>query len=91
MRHYTISPNRFVPVSEDPTHLYFQAVGTFAAGISETGGLRVDKNRPDQVFVYWGNARYPKIKVICYDRFSPSDLQNLRIRFANSRERPSPR
>ncbi len=75
-----------MPVSEDPGHVFYQADGTFAEGNSQTGGLRVAKEHPDQVFVYWGNARYPKIKLTCYDRLTPDVLQKLRIRFVDSRE-----
>ncbi len=48
VRTYTISPNRFAPVSEDVNAVYYQADGTFAEGNHDTGGLRVSKAYPDQ-------------------------------------------
>jgi hypothetical protein len=74
-----------VPVSEDVSAVYYQVNGTFAEGNHETGGLRLSKTYPDQVFAYWGNARYPNIKLVCYDQFTPADVQTIRVRFADSR------
>lgn len=85
VRIFTVKPNRFVPVSEDPSSVYYQAEGAFAEGTGEPGGLRVSKIYPDKVCAYWGNGRYLKIKLDWYDCMLPRDLRKIRVRFAQSR------
>lgn len=85
VRIFTIKPNRFVPVSENPSDVYYQAEGALAEGTGEAGGLRVSKIYPDKVCAYWGNGRYLKIKLSSYDCMLPGDVRKIRVRFAQSR------
>ena len=82
VRIFTIKPGRFVPVSENPSDVYYQAEGGFAEGTGEPGGLRVSKIYPDKVCAYWGNGRYLKIKLSSYDCMPPGDVRKIRVRFA---------
>lgn len=85
VRIFTIKPNRFVPVSEDPSDVYYQAEGSLAEGSGEPGGLRVSKIYPDKVCAYWGNGYYLKIKLSSYDCMLPGDVRKIRVRFAQAR------
>jgi hypothetical protein len=79
VRIFTIKPNRFVPVSENPSDVYYQAEGAFAEGTGEPGGFRVSKIYPDKVCAYWGNGRYLKIKLSSYDCMLPGDVRKIRV------------
>jgi hypothetical protein len=87
---FTIAPGRFLPVSQDQESVYFQAVGTFAQGLSERGGLRVTKGVPRYVFVYEGDATYIKMPLDAGDVLSPADVQKLRVVFADSKAPQKP-
>jgi hypothetical protein len=81
---YAIRANRFIPVSEDPDYVYYQANGSFAEGGSAQGGLRMSKIYPDQVFAYFGDGRYPKIKLNCWQPLLPGDVRKIRVRYADA-------
>ena len=85
VRIFTIKPNRFLPVSEDPSDVFYQAEGSFAEGSGEPGGLRVSKVYPDKVCAYWGNGYYLKIKLSSYDCMLPGDVRKIRVRFVQSK------
>lgn len=85
---YMIKPNRFVPVSEDPYYVYYQADGSFREGSGQPGGLRLSKTYPDQVYAYFGDARYPKIKLSCWQPLLPGDVRKIRVRYADEATKP---
>ena len=79
---YIIRPNRFVPVSEDPDFVYYQAQGGFTEGTSGQGGLRVSKTYPDKVYAYFGDARYPNIELSSWQTLLPGDVRKIRVHYA---------
>lgn len=85
VRVFTIKPNRFLPVSEDPHDVFYQAEGVLAAGGFEPGGLRVNKTYPDRVCAYWGDGRHLNIKLSSYDCLLRGDVRKIRIRFAQAK------
>jgi hypothetical protein len=82
---FKIRPNRFVPVSEDVSDVYYQAEGALAAGRDAIGGLMVNKSYPDKVCAYFGDGRDLTIKLGPYDCLLPGDVRKIRIRFAQAR------
>lgn len=87
---FSIAPGRFLPVSQDQESVYFQAVGTFAQGSSDRGGLRVTKGVPRYVFVYQGDATYQKMPLLGGDVLSTADIQKIRVVFADSKTPQKP-
>lgn len=81
MRTYTVKPGRFLPVSEDQWGVYYQAEGALSEGNGQAGGLCVNKTYPDRVSTYWGDAHYPKIKLVSYDVFTPADARKIRVHY----------
>ena len=82
---YAIRANRFVPVSEDSQHVYYQAEGSFMEGNGQPGGLRVSKKYPDAVYAYFGEGRFPKIKLSCWQPLAPGDVRKIRVHYAVKR------
>ncbi|HMJ06676.1 MAG TPA: hypothetical protein VK474_10510, partial [Chthoniobacterales bacterium] len=76
---YTIRPNRFSPVREDGTGVYFQAEGAFAEGSGGLGGLCVTRTALDEIYAYRGDGRYPKIYLPFVGQIQPADLAKIRI------------
>lgn len=81
---YMIKANRFVPVSEDPNFVYYQAEGNFREGSGEPGGLRMSKTYPDQVYAYFGDGHYPKIKLSSWQTLLPGDVRKIRVHYADA-------
>ncbi|MDQ6911412.1 MAG: hypothetical protein M3128_00870 [Verrucomicrobiota bacterium] len=81
IRNYTVKPGRFVPVSENEWYVHYQAAGALSEGNGEPGGLAMDKKYPDRILTYWGDAHYPKIKLMSYDVFSPADARKIRVHY----------
>jgi hypothetical protein len=84
---YTVRPNRFSPVREDSTGVYFQAEGAFAKEPIGPGGLLVSRTSLDQIYAYRGNGHYPKIHLPYFGRVQPADLPKVRLLFASKRRR----
>ena len=84
---YTMRPNRFVPVREDSTAVYFQADGAaFAEGSARPGGLCVSKASADEIYGYRGDGRYPKMYLPFVGRVQPADLRKVQFRFITQRK-----
>jgi len=84
---YTLRPNRFVPVREDSTAVYFQADGAaFAEGSAQPGGLCVSKASADEIYAYRGDGRYPKMYLPFVGRVQATDLRKVQFRFITQRK-----
>jgi hypothetical protein len=84
---YTVRPNRLSPVRENSTGVYFQAEGAFAEGSGGLGGLCVSRTSPDEIYVYRGDGRYPRIYLPFVGRVQPADLAKVRVQFRSEQRR----
>ena len=78
---YTVRPNRLMPVREDDGGVYFQAESAFAENGGGPGGLFVSRASVDQIYVFRGDGRYPRIYLPFLGRVQPADLSKVRIEF----------
>lgn len=87
-RIYTLRPNRFFAVRENHHGFYFQADGTaFAEGSASVGGLFISKASLEEMYVYRGDGRYPKMYLSFVGRVQAADLSKVRIRFTSEQRR----
>jgi len=89
---YWILPGQFMPVSEDPSGVYFQATNGLKvfSGYREPqpvdGGLYVSKARPDVIYRYFGNARDPRAALDVESMPLSSDLvRQLKVAHAGGK------
>lgn len=55
---FKIPPNIFTPTIEDDAGVFYQAANGFEASYSRPkGGIYVKKARPDEIYLFFGNAQ----------------------------------
>ena len=57
-----------------------------ASGRKQRAGRFADQRKtyPDQVYAYFGDGRYPKIQLNCWQPLLPGDVRKIRVRYADA-------
>ncbi len=76
-----VPPNIFVPRIEDDAGVFYQAVNPFhSAHVMALGGIYVKKARPDEIYLFFGNAEGTGRNVnISPQPLAPEHVRKLRV------------
>lgn len=78
---FKIPPNIFRPTIEDDAGVFYQAANPFEATFSRPpGGIYVKKARPDEIYLFFGNAQGSGRHVVIRQQpLSPEIVKKLRV------------
>ncbi len=86
---YKMTPNRFRPVAEDANGVFYQAVAPLQKHMPMyRGGVYMDKNFPDKISPYRGDASDVRLPVGIWKPLHPGHAQKFRVVFAPGKSAP---